>query len=98
MKSPLQWVRESLSPTIRKDTAEDVASARKEEAELGQSSVFDSLAPAAAEEGAAENVIAKPKTRHTEVRPLLAIHTYTQLTPFYSTNTPRRTSKSRIGS
>ncbi|PSS05378.1 hypothetical protein PHLCEN_2v3867 [Hermanssonia centrifuga] len=43
-KSPLAWLRESLSLGVReKHSAEELAAARKEQAEKGQGSIFDSL-------------------------------------------------------
>ncbi|THH21584.1 hypothetical protein EUX98_g8356 [Antrodiella citrinella] len=59
------WLRESLAPTVRKDSAEDIAAARREEAEHGQSSVFDSLVASGSEENVADAALTKPKTKYT---------------------------------
>lgn len=73
MKSPLRWLRESLSPTVRQDSPKDIAAARKAEAEKGQSSVFDSLIPVA-EEGAEQgDAISKPRAKYSEVRRMLHV-------------------------
>ncbi|KAH8105957.1 mitochondrial 50S ribosomal protein L22 [Cristinia sonorae] len=66
LKGPLTWLRQSLAPAVRKDSEEDIAAARKAEAEKGQSSVFDSIAPAADEERAGVSALVKPKIKHTE--------------------------------
>ncbi|TCD70822.1 hypothetical protein EIP91_001512 [Steccherinum ochraceum] len=58
-------ITRSLSPTVRKDTPEDIAAARKAEAEKGQSSVFDSLIPVEDKEEVAERAIEKAKSEHT---------------------------------
>jgi len=65
MKSPLKWLRESLAPTVRKDRAEDIAAARRVEAEQGQSSVFNSLVPVAEGDNAVDAAVTKPKAHYT---------------------------------
>ena len=69
-KTPLTWIRESLSLNVReKATQEEIEAARKEQAEKGQLSVFESMPPAEGEKGAEPGArFVKPKKVHTEVR------------------------------
>lgn len=69
-KGPVAWLRESLAPNVRQsNTKEEIEAARKQAAEKGQLSVFDSVPTVeGAEEGA--EVPAWRKKTYTEVSTL----------------------------
>ncbi|CCL99425.1 uncharacterized protein FIBRA_01443 [Fibroporia radiculosa] len=63
---PLGWLRDSLAMSVRKkNTEEEVAAARKAEAEKGQLSVFESL-PAASGDEKLAGVSAQTSKKYTE--------------------------------
>ncbi|KAI0677121.1 ribosomal protein L22 [Trametes maxima] len=65
-KGPVAWLRESLAPSVREqNTKEEIEAARKQAAEKGQLSVFDSV-PTVAEGEAGEEVPAWKKKTYTE--------------------------------
>ncbi|KAI0080901.1 mitochondrial 50S ribosomal protein L22 [Panus rudis PR-1116 ss-1] len=65
-KSPLGWIKESLSMGTReKSSEEEVAAARKEQIEKGQASVFETIAPAVESESIEEGT-ATLKKKHTQ--------------------------------
>lgn len=69
-KGPVTWLRESLAPNVRQqNTQEEIDAARKQAADKGQLSVFDSVPTVGEGEGAAEEVPAWKKKTYTEVRP-----------------------------
>lgn len=98
-KGPVTWLRESLAPNVRQqNTKEEIEAARKQAAEKGQLSVFDSVPTVEdGEDGA--TVPAWRKKTYTEVCILFHLTTSNpQYSSTQSTNTPRRTSKYPIAS
>ncbi|KAL1944191.1 hypothetical protein VTO73DRAFT_3376 [Trametes versicolor] len=66
-KGPVTWLRESLAPNVRQqNTQEEIEAARKQAADKGQLSVFDSVPTVGEGEGAAEEVPAWKKKTYTE--------------------------------
>jgi len=64
--SPLGWLRDNLGFNVRKrNTEAELAAARKEQAEKGQLSVFETL-PVTEEKDEKAQVIASPKKTYTE--------------------------------
>ncbi len=95
-KTPLTWIKESLSLNVReKASKEEIEAARKEQAEKGQLSVFESLPPAEGEEEVTPGAgVVKPKKVHTEVCCLCCHFIRRVLCVFWcSTNTPLPISK-----
>ncbi|KAI0775925.1 ribosomal protein L22 [Trametes elegans] len=65
-KGPVSWLRESLTPNVRQqNTKEEIEAARKQAAEKGQLSVFESV-PSVEEGEAGEKVPAWKKKTYTE--------------------------------
>ena len=69
-KGPVAWLRESLAPNVRQqNTKEEIEEARKQAAEKGQLSVFESVPTVEAADGEdAEEVPAWRRKKYTEVR------------------------------
>ncbi|KAH9899998.1 ribosomal protein L22 [Cubamyces lactineus] len=66
-KGPVAWLRESLAPNIRqRNTQEEVEAARKQAAEKGQLSVFESVPSVGEGEAGDEAVPAWKKKTYTE--------------------------------
>ncbi|KAI0327774.1 ribosomal protein L22 [Cubamyces sp. BRFM 1775] len=66
-KNPVAWLRESLAPSIRqRNTQEEVEAARKQAAEKGQLSVFESVPGVGEDEAGKEAVPAWMKKTYTE--------------------------------
>ncbi|KAH9853611.1 ribosomal protein L22 [Lenzites betulinus] len=66
-KGPVAWLQETLAPAIRQqNTQEEIDAARKQAAEKGQLSVFDSVPALAEGEDAAEEVPVWKKKTYTE--------------------------------
>lgn len=102
-KGPVTWLRESLAPNVRQqNTQEEIDAARKQAADKGQLSVFDTVPTVGEGEGAAEEVPAWKKKTYTEVRPdthlLGRARVLTRARGSLSTSTPRGTSRSRTAS
>ncbi|KAI0368146.1 ribosomal protein L22 [Pilatotrama ljubarskyi] len=66
-KGPVTWLRESLAPNVRQqNTQEEIEAARKQAAEKGQLSVFESLPAVADGEAGGEEVPAWKRKTYTE--------------------------------
>lgn len=69
-KNPIEWVREAVGSNVREKSSEqEIAAARKAQIEKGEASVFESIAPVAADKAKVTGAkIVKAKKMHTEVR------------------------------
>ncbi|KAI0638057.1 ribosomal protein L22 [Trametes polyzona] len=66
-KGPVAWLRETLAPNVREqNTKEEIEAARKQAAEKGQLSVFESLPTVSEGEDVEEKVPAWKKKTYTE--------------------------------
>ncbi|CAL1700959.1 unnamed protein product [Somion occarium] len=67
-KNPIEWVREAVGSNVREKSSEqEIAAARKAQIEKGEASVFESIAPIAADKAKVSGAkIVKAKKMHTE--------------------------------
>ncbi|GBE79630.1 mitochondrial 50S ribosomal protein L22 [Sparassis latifolia] len=66
-RSPFQWLRDNLAMSVRrKNTAKEIAVARKEQTEKGQLSVFETLPTAKGENAGGGGVAPVAKKKHTQ--------------------------------